>query len=281
MNEGISIMGRLLGFLQGAALVVVIAVGVYILWPLIFQRLPEKLRAKLKKLELQNMPVVNERDEDAGAPRDFEQEMRDRLKSLHLPSVSAGQRILGVPAYSPEQEGVWETDRRVIAAATITAYTIRDPDIVQIFELDGGYMLIVSGTKTIIATKFDLTEFQNEQLQQERKEMVDTYNTPKNDNHMHFEGSDWIIRGAYGQNMHRKTGERACSSIQVVSKLDGEVGSSILPHSIMDGQLHDYYDMRAVNDEGTILFAFHVGEQWFCYMGRVLDSADVAGMKGV
>ncbi|MGV3719457.1 MAG: hypothetical protein ACO1SX_00995 [Actinomycetota bacterium] len=206
---------------------------------------------------------------------------RRNLQFLGLPSVEAGQTVTNVPTFDPANEGGWERTREVVTAARAVAYTQQGVEPVELVELSGGYLLAACAGKCLLLRRYTLSAPEETELQRQRQEAVDS-NDPVIPS---FAGYAWHIRCAFGKNISRKPGERACSYIQVLSRhprlgqADGPL--SILPGNILDGQTHDYYDVRARNDAGTVLYGFYVGGSWACYLGRVLEDTEAAAMQAV
>ena len=222
--------------------------------------------------------TIEPRGEERVAPREA---ARRNLEFLGLPSVEAGDHVTDVPTFDPGREGSWEKTREVITSARAVAYTQQGAEPVEIIELSGGYLLVACAGKALILRKYALSAPEEGELQRQRQEAVDRGDPVMES----FAGHSWEIRSALGKNMNPRPGERACSFIQVLSrhpeleKPDGP--RSILPAYIMDGNLHDYYDVRARNEKGGILYGFYVGGAWNCYLGRVLDEPEAERMKAV
>jgi len=206
---------------------------------------------------------------------------RRNLQFLGLPSVEAGQTVTNVPTFNPDAEGGWERTREVVTAARALAYTEQGAEPVELVELSGGYLLAACAGKCLLMRRYALSAPEEAELQLQRQEAVDR-GEPVIPN---FAGYAWQIRSAFGKNTHPKPGERACSYVQVLSRhprlgqADGPI--SILPGNILDGQTHDYYDVRARNEAGAVLYGFFVGGAWACYMGRVLEDAEATAMQAV
>ncbi|OQA03052.1 MAG: TIM-barrel signal transduction protein [bacterium ADurb.Bin400] len=49
---------------------------------------------------------------------------------------------------------------------------------------------------------------------------------------------------------------------------------------LFDGQMHDYYDMRALcPDTEQYLLYFYSGGRWHCYIGRILNEDEANRMQ--
>jgi hypothetical protein len=51
---------------------------------------------------------------------------------------------------------------------------------------------------------------------------------------------------------------------------------------MLDGQEHDYYDMRARNAEtGEVMFFFYTAGRWNLFIGHFLNEDEINQMQGV
>lgn len=216
--------------------------------------------------------------DDAVSPKEAAQR---NLRLLGLPSVDAGGHVINVPCFNPDQEGQWETNREVVATARVKAFTRQGADPLDMIELTGGYIIVGCGGKTLLLKSHNLTSRGERELEEQRQAAVDRDDGVIED----FEGHVWRISGAYGSNVTRQPGERACSYIQALSVHPrlGEPGlKSTLPPNLLDGEEHDYYDLRARNeDTGEILYFFYAGGKWNCYIGRLLTGVESNQMQGI
>jgi hypothetical protein len=276
----------LLGVLEVLAILAILAVVAYVFAPVLRERLAEQQRLsthRSKKAVLDEIPVFGEgsltlESEDEITPREA---AKRNFKLLGLPSVNAGGMILNVPMFNPEMTGKWDDNREIITVARAIAYTAQGKDPVEFVELTGGYLLVSAGGKSLIMTNYQLTTQETTELEKQRQDAVDRGDGLIEE----FAGSQWTVSGAFGTNINPRPGERSCSYIQAldVNPNLGENGlRSVLPPLILDGNEHDYYDMRARNkDTQEVMFYFYTGGRWNLFIGRFLEDTEARRMQGV
>jgi hypothetical protein len=206
------------------------------------------------------------------------------LASTGVPSVQAGGFVHNVPTFDPRQEGSWDANREVLTTARVIGYTEAGANPMDLIELSGGYLLAVANGASFLFQKLDLTDPEADYLQEERDRACRTAD------HVieNFQGHSWLIKGAYGDNQAawRRSGDRSVSYIQVLSVHPnlGETGRrSTLPPVLLDGAVHDYFDLRAYNQEepSQRLFFFYSGQKWSCYVGHQLSKAEADRIAGI
>ena len=174
----------------------------------------------------------------------------------------------------------------VIGNYRIFIYTAQDTSgrPMDFLELDQGYALLMTGKNVMLLKQRLLTTKEEKELELERQEAVE-----KNDGSINsLFGTSWFIKGAFGTNMDWQEGERKCSFMQALSA--SSQFPTVLPEDLCDGEEHDYFDIIATNDQvGTeagkemnpsqALYGFYVRGSWLCFLGCILDQADVASIK--
>ena len=203
------------------------------------------------------------------------------LKFLGVPAVGAGRQVFNVPCIDPNREGNWQKDREVLTTSHIGAYNQHGEEMpMQFMELGDGYAVLTKGNKVFLLQNVPLSTPQEEQLETERREVVQTADTGIRN----FLGVDWTIKGAMGDNKNTSAGGRKCSYVQVLTT-HPELGQSgrvsNLPPNLFDRKVHDYYDLQALSADGQALFAFYAGGSWNCYVGRILTEEERHNMQGI
>lgn len=266
-----------LGILQFVVLILAIAIGIAWLRQYLSDTAPQRLH-QARKYALSSAGTIH--DEELTSVKAA---YVYNLQSTGVPSLQAGGFVDKVPNFDPRQEG-WETRREVITTSRAIGYTKAGANPMDLIELDGDYMLIVANAATFLYKTLDLTAPEADALQEERNRACKQNDTSIDS----FMGSSWTIKGAYGDNQPawRRPGDRACSYIQVLSVHPnlGEAGRrSTLPSNLLDGKVHDYYDLRAfnTNDPKQRLYFFYTGGKWSCYVGHQLSPAEANAIAGI
>lgn len=269
-------MYAVLKVLEFLVFIGVLALAGAFLWPMIKKWLEN--RGTIKRVKSATYEHTDDVLPDVKAVRAAQ---AANLKFLGLPSVHATQTVMNVPVMSPEQEGDWIKNRKVVTAARIISRLKQGETPGDLIELEGGYALFASNGKVKIMTKLNLTSSEETLLEKERKEAVEK-NDPEIPN---FQGVPWRIVSACGEHKPRFAGDKKCSTIQVLSvhsKL-GEAGlMSFLPTNLLEMREEDYYDMRAkeVNGERAMIFMY-AGGTWTCFMGRGLTDEESRQLKAM
>jgi len=232
------------------------------------------------KKRLAKTPVYVAADESEKLPVKTQPKevARQILSFLDKPDVEAGDMITNVPCLEPSVEG-WDAPRQVISVSDIMTYRPQGAVAMKLYELTGQYALWDTGQSKFLMRPTTLSPRDATDLEKQRQAAID-----KDDGIVEeYKGYAWDIVGAFGTNTTHKSGEKKCSYLRA-SSVSGNIKSSLDP-ALLDGEEHDYYDMQAVNQtEKTptntqIMLAFYCHGDWYCYLGRKLEQAELSAMK--
>lgn len=236
-----------------------------------------------KKKQLSAIGTYNDNEENLSHEEEILAEKmaaKHNLELFGVPDLEAGSNLVHVPCINPQKEG-WDDNRIVISTSRIFGYSRSGKITSELIELNSGYILLATGNKVSILKKYNLTQTEEKELENQRKDAV-----TKGDGIIEsFLGQEWAIKKAYGDNNNQRPGEKKCSYMQVLT-LHPDLGNgtyrSILPPELCDYKEHDYYDMRAIGgDDGKLLYFFYAAGSWTCYIGRFLLDEEISQMTGI
>jgi hypothetical protein len=248
----------------------------------LFPRWVEQRQRTRMQGSLEKAAVVSE-------ATDAREAQRRNLQFMGVPGVDAGNVLLNVPALRPEQEGAWKREQEVLVTARAIAYMAQGQVPTDIIELANGYLLAAVAGHGFILKHYPLTDQEALMIQHERQHVVGEEGPSGAGDQRalidNFLGVSWQIKSAAGRNTRPRPRERSCSFIQVLSfhRRLGEPGmESVLPTGLFNGQVHDYYDIKAASAvDNQVLYAFYAAGRWTCWIGRALTETESAQLQGI
>lgn len=176
--------------------------------------------------------------------------------------LAAGKALSNLPTLDPEKEG-WEQRREVMTTLAIEA----EGEPVEFVELDADYALLAARGRVYLLRLRRLLGAEEREIENQRKDAC-TRGDGVIENYL---GTSWAIKAAYGEVRGRPSIIRVTSS-----RTSDDCPRSALSSELLRTVTSNYFDLRAVaNNDGRYLYAFWVGGQWHCYIGRELERVEI------